>query len=83
MGEFTHVTHSANLSEYRRVVEQTAGMGDKFPQSHMRKVLKVDADHLRDLLDSLGVLHRVAISLDFLGSHGKVVVGTPDAEDLI
>jgi len=31
-------------------------MGDKFPQSHMRKVLKVDADHLRDLLDSLGVL---------------------------
>jgi len=71
--EFAFVRHTANLSEFRRVVEETENMSDMFPQSHMKKLLNVDAAHLRDLLDSLGVHHRVARSLDFLGSMLKVV----------
>lgn len=80
--EFAHLTHSANLSEYRRVIEETKKKGDKFPQSHMSKLLKVNTDHLRDLLDSLEVHHRVARSLDFPGFILKVVAGTPDAKNL-
>jgi hypothetical protein len=48
----------------------------------MRNLLNVDSAHLRDLLDALGAHHRVARSLDFLGSILKVVAGTPDASDL-
>jgi len=36
--------------------------------SNMKKLLSVDTAHLQDLLESLGVHHRVARSLDFLGS---------------
>jgi len=57
-------------------------MSDMFPQSHMKILLNVDTAHLRDLLLSLGVHHRVARSLDFLGSMLKVVAGTPDAGKL-
>jgi len=71
--EFAFVRHSANLSEYRRVVEETDGMTDRFPQSHMQKLLSVDTAHLRDLLESLSIHHRVARSLDFLGKALKVV----------
>jgi len=62
-------------------VEETNGMISMFPQSHMQKLLIVDVAHLRDLLDSLSIHHRVARSLDFLGAALKVVAGTPDAED--
>jgi len=71
--EFAFVRHSANLSEYRRVVEETDGMTDRFPQSHMQKLLSVDTANLRDLLESLSIHHRVARSLDFLGKALKVV----------
>lgn len=79
--EFAYVTHTANLSEYGRVIEETTNMIDMFPLSHMKKLLSVDTAHLQDLLESLGVHHRVARSLDFLGSMLKVVAGTPDASD--
>lgn len=79
--EFAYVRHSANLSEYRRVIDETDSMLDMFPQSHMKKLLSVDIAHLRDMLDSLSIHHRVARSLDFLGTALKVVAGTPDAED--
>jgi len=45
--EFAFVRHSANLSEYRRVVEETENMSDMFPQSHMKKLLNVDARLVR------------------------------------
>jgi len=63
------------------VVEETNGMTSMFPQSHMQKLLSVDVAHLRNLLESLSIHHRVARSLDFLGTALKVVAGTPDAED--
>lgn len=80
--EFAYVTHTANLSEYGRVIEETTNMIDMFPLSHMKKLLSVDTAHLQDLLESLGVHHRVARSLDFLGSMLKVVAGTPNGSDL-
>lgn len=46
---FAYVKHSANLSEYARVVEETVNLFDMFPQSHMKKLLKVDTAHLQDL----------------------------------
>jgi len=61
-------------------VEETNGM-TMLPQSHMQKLLSVDVAHLRDLLESLSIRHRVARSLGFLGTALKVVAGTPDAED--
>jgi len=63
------------------VIDETNGMVDMFPESHMKKLLSIDIAHLRDMLDSLSVHHRVARSLDFLGTALKVVAGTPDAED--
>jgi len=57
-------------------------MLDMFPQSQMRKLLNFDIAHLRDMLNSLSVHHRVARSLDFLGTALKVVAGTPDVKDL-
>ncbi|KAH8386069.1 hypothetical protein KR200_006955 [Drosophila serrata] len=66
--EFSFVRHTANLSEYRRMVEETGDMIHMFPQSHMQKLLSVDVVHLRNLLESLSIHHRVAGSLDFLGA---------------
>lgn len=80
--KFAYVRHSANLSEYTRVVVETIALMEHFPQSHMKHLLSVDTTHLKDLLDALGLHHRVARSLDFLGSMLKVVAGTPDASDL-
>lgn len=80
--EYAYVKHSANLSEYERVIEETVKLIDVFPQSHMKKLLVVDTVHLQDLLEALGTHHRVARSIDFLGSILKVVAGTPDAGDL-
>lgn len=79
--EFSFVRHTANISEYDRMVKETIGLCDMFPQSHMKKLLSVDAAHLRDMVEALGVHHRVARSLDFLGTALKVVAGTPDASD--
>ncbi|KAH8280011.1 hypothetical protein KR054_002927 [Drosophila jambulina] len=52
-----------------------------FPLSHMKKLLSVDTAHLQDLLESLGVHHRVARSSDFLGSMLKVKPGGADPDD--
>ncbi|KAH8288282.1 hypothetical protein KR054_002709 [Drosophila jambulina] len=57
-------------------------MLEPFPHSHMRKLLEVDIDHAQNLLEELKIHHRMAKSLDFLGSVLKVVAGTPDADDL-
>lgn len=54
-------------------------MWDMFSQSHMKKLLDVDTAHLRELLESLGLHHRIARNL---GSILKVVAATPDAGDL-
>lgn len=64
------------------LVEETVSLLGHFPQSHMRKLLSVDSAHLRDLRDVLGSRHRVAGSLNFLGSILKVVAGTPDSSDI-
>jgi len=48
----------------------------------MRKLLEVDTDHIRSLLSVLKIHHRMARSLDILGTALKVVAGTPDASDL-
>jgi len=52
--EFAFVQHSANLSEYSCVVEETDGMNNMFPQSHMQKLLSVDVAHLRTALKVSG-----------------------------
>jgi len=71
-----------NLLEYTHVVVETIALMEHFPRSRMKHFLSVDTGHLQDLLDALGLHHRVARSLDFLGSMLKVVAGTPDASDL-
>ena len=48
----------------------------------MRKLLDMDIEHIRILLSVLKVHHRMARSLDFLGSALKVIAGTPDVTDL-
>jgi len=47
----------------------------------MRKLLDVDIEHVRSLLSVLMVHHRMARSLNFLGTALKVIAGTPDAAD--
>nr|ABQ84941.1 env [Drosophila melanogaster] len=74
--------HSSNLSEYASMIDETQNLSESLSHSHMRKLLEVDTDHLRTLLSVLKVHHRIARSLDFLGTALKVVAGTPDATDL-
>jgi len=78
--DFLH--HTTNLTEFTRMADETERLTEMFPQSHMRKLLEVDTGHVRDLLAALSVHHRLARSLDFLGTTLKVVAGTPDAHDL-
>lgn len=48
----------------------------------MKRLLIVDAKHIKGMISTIAVYHRMARSLDFLGSALKVVAGTPDAHDL-
>lgn len=78
-----YLRHTSNLSEFVNIIEETEKLSDLFPQSHMRKLLDVDSDHLKTLLSVLKIHHRMARSLDFLGTALKVVAGTPDASDFL
>jgi len=57
------------------MIDETAKLSDLFPQSHMRKLLEVDTDHIRSSLSVLKIHHRMARSLDFSGTALKVVAG--------
>jgi len=61
------------------MVDETEKLTESFSQSHMRKLLDVDTDHLRILFSG----HKIARRLDFLGTALKVVAGTPDASDFL
>lgn len=75
------IRHTSNLTEFTNIIDETDKLSELFPQSHMRKLLDVDIDHVRSLLSVVRVHHRTARSLDFLGTVLKVVAGTPDASD--
>jgi len=74
--------HSSNLTEFSTLIDETARLSALFPQSHMRKLLDVDTVHIRSILSVLKVHHRIARSLDFLGTVLKVVAGTLEGADL-
>lgn len=76
-----YLRHSSNLTEFNSIVDDTEKLVELFPQSHMRKLLVADVDHIRSLLSVIEIHHRIARSLDFLGSVLKVIAGTPDASD--
>lgn len=80
--QHSYVRHSTNLSNFVSIIDDTIKLSKLFPQSHMRKLLDVDIDHIQNILSSLTVHHRMARSLDFLGTALKIVAGTPDASDL-
>jgi len=70
------------LTEFSTLIDETARLSALFPQSHMRKLLDVDTVHIRSILSVLKVHHRIARSLDFLGTVLKVVAGTLEGADL-
>ena len=76
-----YLRHSSNLTEFVGILDETAELAELLPQSHMRKLLDVDIDHIRNLLSVIEVHHRMARSLDFLVSALKVIAGTADAVD--
>lgn len=76
-----YLRHSSNLTEFDVIADETEKLIELFPQSHMRKLLDADIDHIRSLLSVVQIHHRMARSLDFLGSALKVIAGTPDASD--
>jgi len=76
-----YLRHSSNSADFTAIADETERLAKLFPQSHMRKLLDVDTDHIRSLLSVLQIHHRIARSLDFLGTALKVVAGTPDASD--
>jgi len=65
---------ASNLTEFSAMIDDTAKLSDLFPQSHMRKLLEVDTNHIRSLLFVLKIYHRMARSLDFLGTALKVTL---------
>lgn len=60
--------HSSNLTEFSMMMKETTRLSDLFPESHMRKILDFNTDHIRSVLSMLKVHHRIARSLDFLGT---------------
>lgn len=80
--QLSYVRHSSSLSNFYKIIEDTKKMSEFFPHSHMRKLLDIDVEHIETLLSALTVHHRMARSLDFLGTALKIVAGTPDAADL-
>ncbi|KAH8336246.1 hypothetical protein KR074_007370 [Drosophila pseudoananassae] len=62
------VRHSTNLSEFSSIIDSTVSMLELFPHSHLRKLLEVDIEHAQNHLEELKIHHRMARSIDFLGS---------------
>lgn len=65
--------HTSNLSDFKRIIDETDKMSELSALSHMRKLLDVDIDHIRSLLSTLTIHHRIARSLVFLGWHPRRV----------
>ena len=79
--DYGYLRHMVNLTMYDGMIKETEELSDIFPQSHMKKILIADINHIKTLLSTLRTHHRQARSLNFLGSALKVIAGTPDFED--
>lgn len=66
------------MTEFGVIADETEKLIELFPQSHMRKLLDADIDHIRSLLSVIQIHHRMARSLDFLGSVLKVIARKPE-----
>ena len=44
-----YLRHSSNLTEFASMLDETAELAELFPQSHMRKLLDVDIEHIKNL----------------------------------
>lgn len=80
-GDYGYLRHTTNLSVYYEAANETIKVMDVFPQSHMKKILNSDIQHMTSLLSTLNIHHRHARSINFIGSALKVIAGTPDADD--
>lgn len=54
--EYGYLRHTTNLTHYRTVTEETMKLTEMFPHSHMRKLLKIDTGHVRDMLSAFKVV---------------------------
>lgn len=79
--DYGYLRHTVNLTMYDEMIKETDELTDIFPQSHMKKILVTDVNHIRTLLSTLRTHHRQARSLNFIGTALKVIAGTPDFDD--
>lgn len=61
-----YVRHCCNLTELAAIKSETGKLSETFP--YMCKLLDVDLDHAWSLLSVLREHHRIARTLDFLGT---------------
>lgn len=79
--EYGYLSHTTNLTVFHEITNEAENMMNIFPQTHMRKILELDTQHINLLLSTLGIHHRHARSINLLGTVLKVIAGTPDADD--
>lgn len=79
--EFGYLRHTSNLTSYYDIVNENQRLIDLFPQSHVKKILISDTEHIDRLLSAVNIHHRHARSLNFIGTALKIIAGTPDFDD--
>ena len=79
--EYGYMKHTVNLTLYDEIIRDTGNLTGIFPQSHMKKILSADVNHISTLLSALKVHHRHSRSLNLLGTGLKIIAGTPDFDD--
>ena len=63
--DYGYLRHMVNLTMYDGMIKETEELSDIFPQSHMKKILIADINHIKTLLSTLRTHHRQARSLNF------------------
>lgn len=57
-------------------------MIDLFPQSHVKKILISDTEHIDRLLSAVNIHHRHARSLKFTGTALKIIAASSNIDDI-
>lgn len=76
---YGYLGHTSNITSYETYVEDTRRQLNYFGKDHMRNLITTDLWHI--VIATIRVHHRLARSINLLGTALKVIAGTPDFDD--